>query len=83
MLSEGSVAVATRRGRLQATAQGCCRAALEAEREGPGRGGGEEVATGMPPPPPFHSPTKTTAWIIVAGCKNTPKTATDLTQAAG
>lgn len=39
MLSEGSVAVATRGGRLQATAQGCCRDALEAEREGPGRWG--------------------------------------------
>lgn len=39
MLSEGSVAVATRGGCLQATAQGCCRDALEAEREGPGRWG--------------------------------------------
>lgn len=35
----GSVAVATRGGRLQATAQGCCRDALEAEPEGPGRWG--------------------------------------------
>lgn len=47
MLSEGFVAVATRHGCLQATARGCCRAAPEAEQEGPGPG---EVSIGMPPP---------------------------------
>lgn len=71
MLSEGSVAVATRRGRLQATAQGCCRTALEAEPGGPGRQrggawGGGEVSAGMPPD--THTPLpKTTARMIVTG----------------
>lgn len=66
MLSEGSVAVATRRGRLQATAQGCCRTALEAEPGGPGRqrggawggGGGihRDATRHTHPPTKNHSP---------------------------
>lgn len=88
MLSEGSVAVATRCGRLQATRDAAESLWRQSKRDQGGAGGGGRYAVeGMegthrdaaPHTPP---PTKTTAWIVVTARQNTLKTATEPTQAA-